>query len=181
MRFLLLLALWALPLSAASAVVNLARQPVNPLAQDGKVRVLVFARTDCPITQRYAPELNRISREFAQQAVEFWMVFPDRTETPENVRTVVSEYRFPGTPLLDPKQELVREAHATVAPEAAVFDSNGALLYHGRIDDLYVDIGKSRAAAQKHDLEDAIHAALDHKPIREAETRAVGCSLADIE
>jgi AhpC/TSA family protein len=179
-RFLLLVSC-AVTLSAASAVVNLERQPVNPLAEAGKVRVLLFARTDCPISQRYAPEMQRISREFAQQPVEFWMVFPDRTETPENVRTMMSDYRFPGTPVLDPKHELVRQAHVTIAPEAAVFDAGGALLYHGRIDDLYVDIGKSRSAAQEHDLEDAIRAALDHKPVRQRETRAVGCSLADVE
>jgi AhpC/TSA family len=154
---------------------------VNPLAESGKVRVLLFARTDCPISQRYAPELQRIAGEFVHRRVEFWMVFPDKMETPENVRSVLSEYSFPGTPLLDPKHELVRQAHVTVAPEAAVFDAGGALLYHGRIDDLYVDIGKSRSAAQEHDLEDAIRAALDHKPVRQAETRAVGCSLADVE
>jgi AhpC/TSA family len=154
---------------------------VNPLAESGKVRVLLFARTDCPISQRYAPELQRIAGEFVHQRVKFWMVFPDKMETPENVRGVLSEYSFPGTPLLDPKHELVRQAHVTVAPEAAVFDAGGALLYHGRIDDLYVDIGKSRSAAQEHDLEDAIRAALDHKPVRQAETRAVGCSLADVE
>jgi AhpC/TSA family len=171
-------------LSAATLtpdVVDLSRNPVSPFANAGKIEVLLFARSDCPITKRYAPELQRIAREFGSQPVQFWLVFPDPAETPQDIRTTISQYNFPGTPLLDPKHELVRIAHATIAPEAAVFDRSGKLLYHGRIDDLYVDIGKSRAAAQVHDLEDAISAAIAGKPVREAETRAVGCSLADVE
>lgn len=170
----------AAPVPPASAF-DLTHHPVNPLADTGKVRVIVFARSDCPITKRYAPELHRLAQEFSAQPVEFWMVFPDTAETATDVRSMLSEYSFPGKPLLDPKHELVRIAHATIAPEAAVFDLTGKLLYHGRIDDLYVDIGKSRAAPTTHDLEDAISAALAGKPVRQAETSAVGCSLADVE
>ena len=93
----------------------------------------------------------------------------------------VAAYHFPGTPVLDPKHTLVRQAHAETAPEAAVFDPSGHLAYHGRIDDRYVDIGKSRAAAQVHDLEDAIAAVLKRQPVREPVTKAIGCSLADVE
>lgn len=83
--------------------------------------------------------------------------------------------------MLDPKHALVRLANATVAPEAAVFDASETLIYHGRIDDRYVDVGKSKPAADVHDLENAITAALNHKPVTEPVTRAVGCSLADVE
>jgi len=162
-------------------VTDLAQHPVNVFATRGKMQVLLFARSDCPITKRYAPELQRIAREFVKDPVVFWLVFPDPAETPADIRATVEQYRFPGTPVLDPKHELVRIARATIAPEAAVFDRDSSLLYHGRIDDLYVDIGKSRAAAQVHDLEDAISAALAGKRVRQPETRAVGCSLADVE
>ena len=162
-------------------VSDLSRHAADPFTSAGKVRVLLFVRSDCPISKRYAPELQRISQEFEGAPVQFWLVFPDTTETPQDIRTVVSEYKFPGTPLLDPKHELVRIAHATIAPEAAVFDRDNKLVYHGRIDDLYVDIGKSRAAATVHDLEDAIRAVVDGKSVRQAETQAVGCSLADVE
>jgi AhpC/TSA family len=172
---------WVSAASLRPDVVDLSKRPVDPFAETGKIEVLLFARSDCPITKRYAPELQHIAHEFSREPVQFWLVFPDPSETPQEIQTTVSEYNFPGTPLLDPKHELVRIAHARIAPEAAVFDRSGKLLYHGRIDDLYVDIGKSRAAAQVHDLEDAIAAAIAGKPVREAETRAVGCSLADVD
>jgi hypothetical protein len=83
--------------------------------------------------------------------------------------------------LRDPGHDLVRRARATIAPEAAVFDRAGALLYHGRIDDRYVEIGKARTAAQSHDLEDAVSATLAGRPAPRREAPAVGCSLADLE
>ncbi|HEX4169224.1 MAG TPA: redoxin domain-containing protein [Bryobacteraceae bacterium] len=160
---------------------DLNRQPIDPFASPAPATVLLFVRTDCPVSKRYAPELGRIAKEFEHQGVKFWLVFPDRAETADNIRQAIADYHFPGSPLLDPAHLLVKRARAVTAPEAAVFDKTDKLVYHGRIDDLYVDIGKSRQAAQVHDLEDAIMAVLAGKPVRQSETQAVGCSLADVE
>jgi AhpC/TSA family len=161
--------------------VDLAGNPQDPFASRAAVTVLLFVRTDCPITNRYAPELQRLAQEFKTRSVAFWLVYPDPDEAPQHIQDHIRDFRFPGQPLRDPRHDLVREAHATVAPEAAVFNGSGKLVYHGRIDDRYVDIGKTRPAAQVHDLEDAISAVLAGKPVAHAETRAVGCSLADVE
>ncbi len=178
---LLFLLSLSVSLAAAQPATDLARHPIDPFAVSAPASVLLFVRTDCPVSKRYAPELGRIAKEFTGRGVKFWLVFPDRTETVENIRKTIADYQFPGTPMLDPGFVLVKRAHAVTAPEAAVFDKTGKLAYHGRIDDLYVDIGKSRQTAQVHDLEDAIRAVLAGKPVREAETHAVGCSLADVE
>ncbi len=153
----------------------------DPFASSARARVLLFVRTDCPITGRYAPELRRIATEFSGRPVEFWLVYPDPSETRDGIDQQKSQYDLPGEPLLDPHHDLVRRAHATVAPEAAVFDAAGRLVYHGRIDDWWVAPGKSRSAAQTHDLEDAITAILAGKLPKQAETRAVGCSLLDVQ
>jgi len=183
LRQLLALAWTPILLAAGPAlpgVHNLSQEPVNPFAS-GRVTVLLFVRSDCPISKRYAPELHRISELFRAQPVRFWLVFPDPAETAQDVTGTLSQFSFPGTPVLDPKHALVRVSHATVAPEAAVFNAAGALQYHGRIDDLYVDIGKSHPVAQVHDLQDAIHAVLAGRSVAHPETPAIGCSLADIQ
>lgn len=146
-----------------------------------KARVLIFARTDCPLTDRYAPELRRLAAEFAPQHVVFELVYPDRTETASAIQAQISQYNLPGTWVRDPSAKLVKEAHVTVAPESAVFDARGALMYHGRIDNRWVDFGKARPTATEHDLEDAIRAVLAGQPVPHPETRAIGCSLADVE
>jgi Redoxin len=175
------LALFAVSGWAAGSATDLDGRPLDPFSTQARAQVLLFVRTDCPITNRYAPELQRVAREFASSGVRFWLVYADRDEAAAHIREHVAEYHFPGEPVRDPQHELVRRAHATVAPEAAVFDGAGRLIYHGRIDDRYVDIGKARAEARVHDLENAIAAVLAGKPVAQAATHAVGCSLADVE
>jgi hypothetical protein len=141
----------------------------------------LFVRTDCPLTKRYAPELRRIATEFGRNGVSFWTVYVEKNADRRTVQSFQAEYQLPGTVVLDDRHQLADRAHATVSPEAAVFDSSGVLKYHGRIDDQWAEIGKGRPQAQSHDLENAISAVLSHKPVPQPATKAVGCSLADVE
>lgn len=177
----LLLVAVALGAAFDPSFLDLAGTPHNPFADMHKANVLVFVRTDCPITNRYAPELARIAQSFENQPVAFWLVYPDRSESAANIQRQVQDFRLPGTPLLDPKHLLVAKAKATVAPEAALFDATGQLRYRGRIDNRWVAPGQSRPAATIHDLEDAVRAVLHHQPVKQFETAAVGCALTDIE
>ena len=174
------LLLWAAA-ATSSHVLSLDGKAVDPFANAAKARVFIFVRTDCPISNRYAPELKRLSDEFAAHGAVFSIVYADPAETSENIRKHMSEYTFPGVPLRDPGHGLVRRAKVTITPEAAVFTSEGKLLYHGRIDNRYVELGKARPAPTRHDLEDAIAAELDGKPQPEESAPAVGCFLADVE
>lgn len=176
-----LAALWATLAVASAATLDLAGNTRDPFASPVRARVFLFVRTDCPVTNRYAPELRHIADAFAGRDVEIWLVYPDPSETVENIRRHLTDYGFPGQPLRDPRHELVKRARVTVAPEAAVFDSSGQLIYHGRIDDMWVAAGIARPVALVHDLEDAIVAALEGRAVAKPETRAVGCSLADVK
>lgn len=168
-------------MSAASLPMSVEGKPFDPLASNAKAHVLVFVRSDCPISNRYAPELKRIYTEYQHEGADFWLVYADRGETAQTIAKHLQDYDFGWPALRDPGYVLVKRAHASVTPEAAVFNAAGALVYHGRIDDLYVDFGKSRLTAGKHDLEEAIAATLAGKPVAEASTRAIGCYLADLE
>lgn len=175
-------ALAALAVPAGQQFRDIHGKLVDPFSSQAHARVFLFVRTDCPITNRYAPELQKIAAQFIREQTDFWLVYPDATELVQSVESHLQQYGFPGTVLFDPKHQLVARAHATVAPEAAVFDRAGKLVYHGRIDDRYVDIGKSRPEGpQTHDLERALALTLHGKPVTPSQTRAVGCSLADVE
>jgi hypothetical protein len=153
----------------------------NPFAGPARVRVFVFARTDCPITNRYAPELARIGREFSSRGVQFWIVYPDSSETSEKIAKHMREYHLPGQGIPDPGLALRKRAEAKISPQAAVFDGRGRLVYSGRIDDRYVSFGKARVEPEVHDLENAIAATLAGKPVAVARTKAIGCYLDDLE
>ena len=144
-----------------------------------KVVVLVFVRTDCPISNRYAPAIQRISVKYEGKAV-FWLVYPDKSESAGKIRQHEREYNYTLPALRDPQRVLVKLAQARVTPEVAVFDASRHLAYHGRIDDLYQDLGRARHAPTTHELEDAIQAVLDgHAP--PASAPGVGCFISDLE
>jgi len=145
----------------------------------GKPVVLVFVRTDCPVSNRYAPLIQQISAHYGD-TVGFWLVYVGKTATAEKIRQHESEYNYKLPALRDPQHRLVAQAQVQVTPEAAVFDAHHKLLYHGRIDNLYEDIGRARAAATTHELDEAIQAALGGKT-PPANVPGVGCFIADTE
>jgi hypothetical protein len=165
----------------AQSALDLEGKSVDPLAAaSGKVLVLVFVRRDCPVSGRYAPVIEHIGAEHEHDA-NFWLVFPDKTDSPDAIRKYVADYGYQLPALRDPNHVLVKSARVQITPEVAVFDHHHRLVYDGRIDNWYVDVTRSRTAPTTHELEDAIQAALDGKPVASHEVRGVGCYISDIE
>ena len=71
----------------------------------------------------------------------------------------------------------MKQARAEITPEAAVFNREGKLIYHGRIDNWYVEFGRSRPAPTTHELSDAIDAAIAGKPLANPAVKGVGCYI----
>ena len=150
------------------------------MSEFGKVAVLIFLRTDCPISNRYAPTIQRLSTRYSGQAA-FWLVFPDRKASADGIRKHLADFGYKIPALRDPQRVLVEQSHVPVTPEVAVFDIRGRLAYHGRIDNWYEDFGRSRPAPTTHELDDAIRASLSGKPPAAAVTDAVGCYISDLQ
>ncbi len=178
--------------SRATQAVDLEGRPIDPLtATDGKVTVLLFTMTDCPISNRYAPEVRRLYDQFKNRGVEFWLVYPDPDNTADRIREHMRDYDYHCRAVRDPDHVLVELADATRTPEAAVFVTANPLsgddapepnmLYRGRIDNWYHDFGKNRPEPTTHDLEDAIAAVLESRPVSNPRTSAVGCYIADLK
>ena len=153
--------------------------PVDPFASQGRAQVLIFTRSDCPIANRYAPELSRLHGQFSTEGVAFWLVYPDDRENAESIQAHLKEFGYPLTPLRDPGQVLVRKTGVTTSPEAAVFNSQGRLVYRGRIDDRFPSLGITRPPSER-DLERAIEAVVSGTAGELVTTTAVGCYLSDL-
>ena len=139
--------------------------------------VLVFTTTDCPISNRYAPEIQRLAAKFG--TVKFVMVYPVPSDTPELIDAHRKKFAYSMEFLRDDKHELLKKAGVTVTPEVVVM-KDGRMLYRGRIDDRYIDFGKDRPQPTVRDLERSLDAILAGRPVPVAETRAVGCILSDL-
>jgi hypothetical protein len=145
-----------------------------------KVTVAVFTRTDCPISNRYAPDISQLYESVHPRGVEFYLIYVDPKETAESIRAHLKEYEYPCPALRDPEHTLAAATGATVTPEAVVFNREQKLVYRGRIDDRNVSLGNAGAVAAKHDLADAIEVTLAGESVAEPETKAVGCYIGDL-
>jgi len=159
---------------------DLSGKAVDPLSQiTNKAIVLIFVSSECPISNRYAPEVRRLHEKFGVEGIKLLLVYPNADDSPAVIRQHTNDYQFGCAPIRDPGHVLVKRAKATVTPEVAVFLPRGQLAYHGRIDNRNVAFGKERPEATQHDLEDLLQAVIEGKPPTGLSTPAVGCYIAE--
>jgi hypothetical protein len=176
-------------LVVASTVVTLPAAPLTVRDLDGhvwtplqppkgEVDLLFFVTVDCPISNRYAPEIGRIATEYAAKGVKTLLVYADPSLDAAKVRAHEQAYdaRSPLPAVIDTGFRLTAAVDATVTPTAAIFTSAGRA-YRGRIDNLYENLGQARQAATRRDLRLSLDAVLAGKPVPQADVRAVGCYI----
>lgn len=169
----------AVPVHGQSAQ-DLTGKAVDPFVEaSGKIVVLIFLRTDCPISNRYAPTIQKLNAQYSGRAA-FWLVYPDAKTSATSIRKYLNDFGYGLPALRDPHHELVELSQVQVTPEVAVFDGRNRLVYHGRIDNWYEAFGRSRPAPTSHELNDAIQATVSGKPIATSVTDAVGCYISDL-
>ncbi len=171
-----LLSLLAVILQALSGA------PVDALqaAPGTRATVFIFTATDCPISNRYAPEVRRLVDTFAAKGVAFRLVYANPADEPNSIRAHVEGFKYPASVevLRDPQHAFVKFSGATITPEAVVV-AGGRVVYHGRIDDRFVDFGVDRPEPTTRDLAAALDAVLAGGRVEHPVTQAIGCYIAD--
>lgn len=159
---------------------------LTPFAPAGPVNVVFFVATDCPVSNSYAPEIQRVCREYGPRGIECSLVYEDVDLHPspahldQQVRQHLEEYGYDGfTAAVDRERTVANYVKASVTPQAFVIDRSGAIRYRGRIDNLYAAFGKTRQQVTSHDLRDALDAVLAGRKVLRPETEALGCFITD--
>jgi hypothetical protein len=187
-----LVLVWPLTVTAAAdrvkdvQVGDLDGRAIRPFATGAAASVVFFVATDCPVSNAYAPEIQRVCREFAPRGVGCSLMYEDvdTAASPatldRQVRAHLDEYRHRGLPAaLDRSRAVAAAVRATITPTAVVVDRQGAVRYRGRVDNLYAALGKTRQQITSHDLRDALDAVLAGRPVAHPETEAIGCFITD--
>jgi thiol-disulfide isomerase/thioredoxin len=165
-------------LAASLEITGVRGERLRPLEPSGPANVLVFTATDCPVSNGYAPEIQRVCAAYAARGVRCLLVFEDAGVTADAVRAHLSDYRYGAMPAaLDTGGRVAARVGATVTPEVAVVDRAGAVRYRGRIDNQYVAIGRQRRTVTVHDLTDALDAVIAGRPVAVPESQPVGCAI----
>lgn len=139
--------------------------------------VLLFVATECPNSNTYSPALARLYREYSARGVLFLGVYSDPADNAAAVQKHDAEYQIPYPALLDPKHSLALATGARSTPEAVIVSPLGEVLYRGRVDDRFVDFGKTRFRPTREDLREALDQVLSSQPVKDPVTKVLGCAI----
>jgi cytochrome oxidase Cu insertion factor (SCO1/SenC/PrrC family) len=176
----------------ANSAVDSANLPIHLLDLDGnhfdlwqqsknRITVVIFTRTDCPVSNRAAPEICRLYEMYHLREVNFYLIYVDPREKPDDIRRHLHDFTYPCPALRDPEHSLVAYCKATTTPEAVVFNKDREITYQGRINNQYVELGTSRAEPTTNDLANAIESTVLGQSVATPRTRPIGCSIADLK
>ena len=164
---------------------DLGGHDLRPFATGTRASVVFFVATDCPVSNAYAPEIQRVCREYGSRGVGCSLIYED-VDTgaigtlERQVRAHLEEYKYGAmAAAIDRDRAAAQPAKATITPTAVVVDGGGAIRYRGRVDNLYAALGKTRQQVTSHDLRDALDAVLAGTPVAHPETEAIGCFIVD--
>src|SRR5262245_5203831 len=112
----------------------------------------VFLSTECPISRKYVPELNRLQKVATDTGkVALYGVLSDAGVTRRKAGAFLDEFKIEFPVLFDASGELAGLFQPDHVPQAFLIDAAGAIVYRGRIDDMYTDVDKRRPEATRHD------------------------------
>jgi thiol-disulfide isomerase/thioredoxin len=164
--------------SASAQVRDIDGHPFTPFGPADKARVLFFVATDCPVSNSYAPDIQRICKEYGGKGVSCSLSYEDVRVDAAAVRSHLAAYGYRDIPVaIDADRALADRVHASITPEAFVIDAKGKIRYQGRIDNLYTALGKTRQVVTEHDLTNALDAVLSGRSVPRTKTEAIGCFI----
>ena len=144
--------------------------------EDGKITVLVFLATDCPISQKYVPVLNALQEKYAGEPLVVQAIVP--SENKRAVKRFRREYAIAFPIQTDKSFACVKATSAVATPEVFVFDAYKQLRYRGAINNWFYELGRYRQQATEHYLTDAVESLLAGTDVRVTSTTAIGCPIA---
>ncbi len=155
-------------------------RPLENLAgKDKAATVFIFIAHDCPVANTYAPEINRLSAEYAPRLVAFNVVYVEYDLPAAEAKRHARSHQFVCRALRDPKHQLVKRLKARVTPEAVVVGPDGRTRYQGRIDNRVQELGRASHEASVFDLRNALDAILAGRAVPQPRTKTIGCYIPD--
>lgn len=147
--------------------------------QGARGLVLVFVSVDCPIANRFLPEIESLGARLGPDGLPVAYVYASPFESDAQVESHGREYGLLLPAFRDPGFRIARRFGACLTPEAVLLRSDGSLAYRGRINDQYTAPGQGRPAPTRHDLAAAAAEFLSGGLASQRLVPAVGCRFRD--
>lgn len=145
---------------------------LDDLRKDKKATVVMFIATRCPVSNAYNDRMETLAARYEPKHVEFVGINANQTEPVAEVASHAKDHNFTFPVLKDADDSVANLYDAHVTPETYVINSDGVIVYHGRIDN---SMDPENVAT--NDLADALDDVLAGKTVTKPETKAFGCSI----
>ncbi len=139
----------------------------------------MFICNHCPFVVHVMDELIRIGNDYKDQGIGFVAIssndvvaHPD--DSPEKMKVLALEKRFPFPYLYDETQEVAKEYTAACTPDFSVFNSKNECVYRGQLDDSRP--GNDRPINGK-DLRNVLDRLIAGTEIPEEQKPSLGCNI----
>ena len=144
-----------------------------------KAYVVAFVCNHCPFVKLLRNHFAGFGNSALERGVKVFAIssndvenYPD--DSPEKMADEAkqADYRFPY--LYDETQEVAKAYRAACTPDFFLFDADRRLAYRGQFDDSRPGNSKPVTGA---DLQAALDAVIESKPIPEPQTPSLGCNI----
>lgn len=142
------------------------------------ISVNFFLLDECRISQNITGEINYITSHFGHPQFNYQGFFPNTSSTVEKIEQFKDDYALTLSCSTDYDKLKTKYYGATIAPEVVVYDEkNQKLIYLGRINDSYAEIGQRRRIVTSNDLRTVLEDVLNQRKIKIEATQAIGCYI----
>jgi peroxiredoxin len=140
--------------------------------------LVAFTCNHCPYALAIWPRLIELAKASEPLGVKTVGINPNihpdyPDDAPEKMKEKIKEWGISFPYLVDETQGVARSFQAQCTPDLYLFDSQQALVYHGRLDDNW----KEPKDVKKRELFEAIVNLSEGKPIDRMQTSSMGCSI----
>lgn len=129
--------------------------------------VLLFLSTVCPYANYFSPHLKKLADEYGRRGVLFVGLYSNGWESAAEAAAHGREHGFAFPLVKDEGHVIADRLGASRTPEALLVDSTGRLRYRGRV----------MSKQESPELQRALEAVLQGRPVRTPVTKAFGCAI----
>jgi peroxiredoxin len=132
-----------------------------------KAVVVLFLSTVCPYVNFFSRHVHELSEAYGPRGVVFLGINSNNWESREEVEEHARQRGFGFAMVKDERHQIADRLGVARTPEAFLVDSEGRLRYRGWV----------KSKQESPDLQHAIDAVLEGRPVRKPVTKAFGCAV----
>jgi len=135
--------------------------------REHKAVVVLFTSTVCPYANYFASHVRELSESYGPRGVLFVGVNSNNWESRQEILDHARERGFAFPMIKDEGHVIADRLGADRTPEAFLVDATGRLRYRGWV----------KSKQESPDLQRALDAVIEDRPVRRPVTKAFGCAI----